>query len=246
MRATPRAADVRAELGDLGDAERARSSARFFKTGIGEYGEGDRFIGVTVPAQRAVARRQRALPLSQIGVLLRSPIHEERLTALLILVEQYAAGTPEEQSERARFYLANAKRVNNWDLVDSSARDILGAHLVRRNRAVLRRLARSSCLWERRIAIIATFAFIAAGESKDTFQLAALLLDDDHDLMHKATGWMLREVGKRVSEDALRGFLERHATRMPRTMLRYAIERFPESERTRWRTLSKKRRATRS
>jgi 3-methyladenine DNA glycosylase AlkD len=234
VRKSPRAADVRAELARFADPERAKSSARFFKTGPGEYGEGDRFLGVTVPVQRAVARQFHAIPLAQLDALLRSGVHEERLTALLILVRQYEAGTREEQEERVRFYLANAKRVNNWDLVDSSAPRILGAHLLTRDRAVLRRLARSKDLWERRIAVIATHAFIVAGESKDIFRLAEMLLDDKHDLMHKAIGWMLREVGKRVGLDALGTFLEAHATRMPRTMLRYSIERFPESERRAW------------
>ena len=152
----------------------------------------------------------------------------------MVLVLQYESGTPVEQAERAAFYLAHAKRVDNWDLVDSSARQILGAHLLTRDRAILRRLARSDDLWERRIAIIATFAFIMAGESKDTFRIAELLLDDSQDLLHKAVGWMLREVGKRVGLDVLDGFLEKHATRMPRTTLRYAIERHPEAQRRAW------------
>jgi 3-methyladenine DNA glycosylase AlkD len=229
-----KADDVRAELSRHADAARAKTSASFFKTGPGEYGEGDRFLGIKVPVQRTIARRFRMLPLAQVRALLRSEIHEERLTSLLILVLQYERGTPEEKEARVAFYLENAKRVNNWDLVDSSARYILGDHLLARDRAVLRRLARSKDLWERRIAVVATHAFISAGESKDTFQLAEMLLEDDHDLMHKAIGWMLREVGKHVSMDTLRTFLEAHSTRMPRTMLRYAIEHFPEKERRAW------------
>lgn len=228
------AAAVRAELATLADARRAVHAASFFKTGPGQYGEGDCFLGITVPKQRVVARAFRALPLTQIAILLRSSFHEERLVALLVLVLQYESGTSAEQGERAAFYLTHAKRVDNWDLVDSSARQILGAHLLTRDRSILCRLARSDDLWERRIAIIATFAFIMAGESKDTFRIAELLLDDPQDLLHKAVGWMLREVGKRVGLDVLDGFLEKHATRMPRTTLRYAIERHPEAQRRAW------------
>jgi 3-methyladenine DNA glycosylase AlkD len=231
----PTAEHVRQALHALHDPARALGSARFFKTGKGQYGEGDRFIGVTVPAQRTVARAHRALPLPEIEALLASPIHEERLTALLILVEAYEGGG--EETRRACFdlYLRNLAWVNNWDLVDSSAHLIVGDWLLGRDRRLLRELARSKILWERRVAMIATLAFIRAGESADAFAIATLLLGDTHDLMHKAVGWMLREVGKRAGEDTLRAYLKEHAARMPRTALRYAIERFPEGERKAWR-----------
>jgi 3-methyladenine DNA glycosylase AlkD len=228
------AADVRRELRKHADPVRAKGSAGFFKTAPGQYGAGDEFLGVPVGVQRTIAKRHTSLSLAQVRVLLRSKVHEERLTALLVLVAQYEKGSPAEKEERAAFYLANAKLVNNWDLVDTSARPILGVHLLGRDRSILRTLARSKNLWERRIAIIATYAFIMKGESEDTFALAELLLEDEQDLLHKAVGWMLREVGKRVDAAALRAFLEAHATRMPRTMLRYAIEHFPEKERRAW------------
>lgn len=236
----PTAKHVREALRALADPARAVSSARFFKTGKGQYGEGDRFLGVTVPAQRGVARAHRGLPLPETEALLASALHEDRLTALLILVDTHERG--DDAVKRASFdlYLRNLARVNNWDLVDSSAHLIVGAFLQAGDRRVLRKLARSPTLWERRVAMIATLAFIRAGESKDAFEIATLLLDDEQDLMHKAVGWMLREVGKYVSEDALRGYLKEHAAAMPRTALRYAIERFPAKERKEW--LSVKRR----
>ncbi len=230
----PTAAKVRAALQALQDPERALGSARFFKTGKGQYGEGDRFLGITVPAQRVVARAHRGMLLAEIEALLASPIHEERLTALLILVNAYAKG--DEATKKACFdlYLRNLAWVNNWDLVDSSAHLIVGDWLASRDRRILRKLARSPTLWERRVAMIATLAFIRDGESDDAFAIATLLLGDTEDLMHKAVGWMLREVGKHASEDALRGYLKEHAAEMPRTTLRYAIERFPAQERQAW------------
>jgi len=207
--------------------------ARFFKTGKGEYGAGDRFLGVMVPQQRAIAKAFIALPLSELAKLLRSPIHEYRLTALLILTYRYPNGTAVEQERIFRFYLAHARSVNNWDLVDVSAPNIVGGHLLDKDRRILYDLVRSPILWERRIAIVATYAFIKRGDLDDTFRLAELLLADNQDLIHKAVGWMLREAGKR-DEDALERFLVRHGTRMPRTMLRYAIERFPEQKRRRY------------
>lgn len=226
--------EVRRALAALGSAERATAAARYFKTGKGEYGEGDVFLGVPVPQQRKVARAFAALPLPDVRALLKSKRHEERLTALMILVRQYERGDEAEQRARYDLYLRHTKWVNNWDLVDSSAPQIVGGHLLRRNRAVLTRLAKSKSLWERRIAVIATYAFIRAGEAETTFALARLLMDDPHDLIHKAVGWMLREVGKRVGEDALRGFLDENVARLPRTALRYAIERLPPAERKAW------------
>jgi 3-methyladenine DNA glycosylase AlkD len=219
--------DVRARLREHADPEDARNLQRFFKTGPGEYGEGDVFIGVRVPALRRLAKEFRALPTGDAAELLRSPVHEERLLALLILVGAYAKGDDMLRGRIFDFYLANTRFINNWDLVDSSAADIIGAHLLDADRCLLDRLARSELLWERRIAIIATFFFIRRGEFADTLRIAALLLHDRHDLIHKAVGWMLREVGKR-DQEAEEAFLREHCRAMPRTMLRYATERFPE------------------
>lgn len=209
---------------------RAEISQRFFKTGKGQYGEGDVFIGVTVPDVRIVAKQYKDLSLEHIEKLLKSKIHEDRLLALLILVEQFKKGTEAQQKSIARFYLAQLDRVNNWDLVDLSADKILGAWLYERSRTPLYKLVRSKNLWERRVAIISTFYFIRHHDFKDTLRLAEMLLNDQHDLMHKAVGWMLREVGKR-DEAVLLKFLDKHAIVMPRTALRYALERLPEAHR---------------
>jgi 3-methyladenine DNA glycosylase AlkD len=226
-------AALKRELADAEDPHRAFISQSFFKTGNGEYGEGDVFLGLTVPAQRKLAKKYRTLPLAAIQSLLKSKIHEHRLVALLILVDQYTRGDANTKDGLFAFYLVNAKRVNNWDLVDSSAPYIIGAHLLTRSRKLLRDLAKSENLWERRIAIVATLWLIRAGELDDTFAVSRLLLKDKHDLIHKAVGWMLREAGKK-SPDRLRQFLAQHHALMPRTALRYAIERFPESERKQW------------
>ncbi|MEN9581031.1 MAG: hypothetical protein RJA70_4040 [Pseudomonadota bacterium] len=231
---TLNAAAVRAALAKEATAEREAASRRFFKTGKGQYGEGDRFIGVTVPTQRKVARAFQHLALKEALLLLQSPVHEERLTALFILVRQYQRGTPEVKSQIAKAYLRHTRNVNNWDLVDSSAPYILGNWLLDKDRSLLLNLARSKNLWERRIAMIATAAFIQNGESDDAFAIATQLLGDEHELMHKAVGWMLREIGKRIDVQLLRGFLKRYARTMPRTALRYAIEHLPAGERKRW------------
>ena len=225
-------AGLRKELQAASDPERARGMALFFKTGKGHYGEGDKFIGVTVPAQRKIAVRYRKLPLADIARLFQSPIHEHRFTALEILVLQYESGEPDAQREIFDFYLKQTARINNWDLVDTSAPYIVGEHLLSRSRKVLYRLAESASLWERRIAVVATQTFIRAGELADTFAIAGLLLGDGHDLIQKAIGWMLRETGKQ-SKPALLEFLRKNYSRMPRTSLRYAIERFPPAERNR-------------
>jgi len=224
--------ELKKELAARADPERALNLAWFFKTAKGQYGHGDRFIGITVPVQRQIARRYRHLPLNEIARLLESRIHEHRFTSLEILVNQYESGDADTKRAIFDFYLKNTARVNNWDLVDTSAPYIVGDYLLSRRRDVLVRLAKSANLWERRIAIVATQAFIREGDLKDTFAIAALLLGDDNDLIHKATGWMLREAGKR-SEPALLDFLRQHYSVMPRTALRYAIERFPESRRKR-------------
>lgn len=227
----PTAATVRARLRLLADARIAASSRSFFKTEPGGYGHGDRFLGIRVPELRKAAREVRAAPLAVPFSLLRSPFHEERLIALLLLVDRYARGTAAEQRRIYERYLEHVpKHVNSWDLVDSSAPGIVGAHLAQRDRGVLYELARSPHLWSRRVALLATFFFIKRGSFHDTLALAAILLDDREDLIHKAAGWMLREVGNRnlAVADA---FLRRHCHRMPRTMLRYAIEKYPEPAR---------------
>ena len=229
----PAARSVIRELQSLGTPAKAQASARFFKTAEGQYGYGDVFFGVTVPEQRKVARRYRSLPLAEVALLLEQDVHEARLTGLLILVEQYRKADASGRAQIARFYLTHKRRVNNWDLVDSSAPYILGAYLLTRDRSILYRLARSKQVWDRRIAIIATQAFIRDGEFEDTLKLAKLTLADPHDLIHKAVGWMLREVGDQSREVEER-FLEQHAAAMPRTMLRYAIEKFPEVDRRRY------------
>jgi 3-methyladenine DNA glycosylase AlkD len=211
---------------------RAGNLAWFFKTKKGQYGYGDRFIGITVPVMRQIARRYRHLPLRDIARMLASPMHEHRFTALEILVSQYEKADLATKNAIFAFYLKNTARINNWDLVDTSAPYIVGEHLAARPRRVLYRLAKSRNLWERRIAMVATQALIRRGDLDDAFEIAAVLLDDEHDLIHKAVGWMLREAGKRSSPGLL-GFLKRHYPSMPRTALRYAIERFPRVQRKR-------------
>ena len=223
-------AEIAARLRQRADASRIAGLQRFFKTGPGEYAEGDVFIGVPVPLLRQVCRECRDAALPDLVPLLGSAVHEERLLALLLLVEAFKRGTEEKQREIYRLYLGNTKFINNWDLVDSSAPHIVGGWLFTRSRSPLRRLARSSSLWERRIGIIATQFFIRRGDFEETFRIADLLLADRHDLIHKAVGWMLREVGNR-SPKAERAWLESRYPWMPRTMLRYAIEKFPEAER---------------
>jgi 3-methyladenine DNA glycosylase AlkD len=202
----------------------------FFKTGPGQYGEGDIFIGVKVPEIRAIARKLSSMPVSDILSLLHSKIHEERLLSLIILTDQFDTGDTTQQKSIFDLYLNNTRWINNWDLVDISAPKIPGTWLLNKDRQILYELTRSSLMWERRIAIVSTFAFIRNNALRDTFNIAKILLNDKEDLMHKATGWMLREAGKR-DVHALKGFLDTHLPAMPRTMLRYAIERFPEKER---------------
>ncbi|MEO9362768.1 MAG: DNA alkylation repair protein [Nitrososphaera sp.] len=214
---------LRGEMRTLCDPEKARVMQRFFKTGPGQYGQGDVFIGITVPASRQVAKKYSAeIPLADVKTLLQSQIHEERLVALLILVQKY----PGDPKGTAKFYLANLARVNNWDLVDLTAPSILGAFLLgSKDHSILYRLARSKVLWKRRVSIVSTHAFISKNDFADALKISEMLLGDPHDLMHKAVGWMLREVGKR-DPAAEEGFLKQHYKDMPRTALRYAIERF--------------------
>ncbi|MHB9074546.1 MAG: DNA alkylation repair protein [Desulfobaccales bacterium] len=223
-------AEIQGELARLGDARQAAILQRFFKTGPGEYGEGDRFRGIRVPVLRKLARKYRQLPLIEALDLLRSAFHEDRLLALFVLMDQYYQGEDAVRSNIHNLYLENTAFVNNWDLVDASAPHLVGHYLRDRDKSILSRLAASPVLWERRIAIMATFAFIKEGNFDETLRIARLLLGDPEDLIHKAVGWMLREVGKREMTLA-ETFLRAHYRKMPRTMLRYAIERFPETKR---------------
>ncbi|MEQ1825553.1 MAG: DNA alkylation repair protein [Pirellula sp.] len=210
----------------LASPEIALSSMRFFKTGPGQYGHGDTFIGVRVPMLRKVAREFREMPINQVEILLHSPIHEERMLALLVLVQGVAKCHDDHRQVVFDLYLRNTQHINNWDLVDTSAPAIVGGYLKDKPRKVLVQLTKSKSLWERRIAIVATQHFIRLGEFDDTLDLSRLLLSDQEDLIHKASGWMLREVGER-DKNKLIEFLDKHAKMMPRTMLRYAIEHFP-------------------
>ncbi len=217
--------------------KKAKFLGRFFKTGKGEYAEGDVFLGLTVPQSRIIVKKYRDLSLTDCLKLLQSRLHEERLIALLIMVYQFEKGDEKMRKEIYDLYLANTNYINNWDLVDLSAGQIVGTYLSQHTAScnlVLVSLAKSTNLWERRIAIIATFALIRSGEYEKTFTIADILLHDKHDLIHKAVGWMLREVGKRISQDVEEKFLKSRYKIMPRTMLRYAIERFEEGKRKKY------------
>jgi 3-methyladenine DNA glycosylase AlkD len=223
-------AEIRNELERQGNPEQAATLQRFFKTGPGEYGEGDRFRGIRVPTLKKLARKYCQLSLAEADHLLRSGFHEDRLLALFILIDHYYKGKSGVRSDIHNFYLEHTRFVNNWDLVDASAPHLVGHYLRDRDKSTLTRLAVSPVLWERRIAIMATFAFIKEGDFDETLRIASLLLADPEDLIHKAAGWMLREVGKRELTMA-EAFLRAHHQEMPRTMLRYAIEKFPETKR---------------
>lgn len=223
---------ILSELRSVGSAEKAVHLSRFFKTAPGQYGEGDLFLGVVVPQTRSIAKENKTASLEELQKLLDSPWHEARLCALLILVLRYKdrKTTQEERGNIYRFYLKNTRRCNNWDLVDLSCRDIVGEYLVDKDRSPLYQLAESENLWEQRIAVVSTWAFIRRSDFTDILTLAEYFITHKHDLMHKAVGWMLREVGKK-DRDTLTDFLERFATRLPRTSLRYAIEHYPEDQR---------------
>ena len=226
-------AALRRDLAAAGDPARAAGVARFFKTGKGEYGEGDKFRGMTLPQLRLLARKARGLSLENTLKLLRSPWHEDRSLALMLLVDAHERGTPAERRAIHRAYLANTRYVNNWDLVDLSAPELVGPYIGKNDTRLVERLAKSKLLWDRRIAMVATHLSTRAGDLAPALLIAERLLGDTHDLMHKAVGWMLREVGKK-SPDTLRAFLQKHAATMPRTALRYSIERFSPDERKRW------------
>lgn len=218
------------DLKKLGTEKRAEASKWFFKTQKGQYGYGDIFWGVSVPDQRKIAKKYQNLSLPQISLLLRNRVHECRLTGLFILVLQFKKSDDVVKDKIAKFYLKHKNYINNWDLVDSSSLYILGENLLNKNRNVLYKLAKSKNLWHRRIAIISTFAFIRQNQFRDTLEISKILLNDNHDLIHKAVGWALREVGKKDIEKE-EEFLQKYAKVMPRTMLRYAIEKFPEPKR---------------
>jgi 3-methyladenine DNA glycosylase AlkD len=223
-------AEINQELESLADPRQAAILQRFFKTGPGDYGAGDRFRGIRVPVLRRLVRKYRHLPQAAAESLLPTSFHEDRLLALLLLIDRYYRGNDAVRGGIHRFYLEHTGWVNNWDLVDASAPHLVGHYLQDRPKGLLTRLAASGILWERRIAILATFHFIKQGDLDETFRIAASLLSDPEDLIHKAVGWMLREAGKR-DVSAAESFLGAHYRQMPRTMLRYAIERFPEPRR---------------
>lgn len=221
------------DLNKLKNKKRAEGSMRYFKTGKGQYGFGDVFLGLSVPEQRNISKKYKDLPLPDLQKLLDSKIHEHRFTALRILVKQFENSSEKIKEKIAKFYLKNSKRINNWDLVDTSAHYILGKHLLNKNRKILYKLVKSKNLWEKRISIISTFAFIRENDFEDALKISKALLSDSHDLIHKAVGWMLREVGKK-SEKVLEDFLDEYAKVMPRTTLRYAIERFNPEKRKKY------------
>ena len=218
------------EMNALANPEKARILSGFFKTGPGQYGEGDIFLGITVPESRRIAKKYSGMPLNQAEQLLSSRIHEHRLVSILMLVHRFDVSDRKGKKSIADFYLKNTARINNWDLVDLSADKILGGYLLDRDRSVLRRLAKSENVWQRRIAIVSTYHFIKNNQFDDTLRISEMLLNDKHDLIQKAVGWMLREIGKKDIK-AEEKFLLKHCRKMPRTMLRYAVERFPERKR---------------
>jgi 3-methyladenine DNA glycosylase AlkD len=224
---------IQRKLQQLGSRKRAKVSQRFFKTGPGEYGEGDVFIGVRVPDLRKLVKKYKNIAIKETGQLLRSTIHEERLFALLMLVSQYSKGNETVKKRIYELYLQHTPYINSWDLVDGSAQHIVGAFLMDKNKDPIYRLAKSKNLWERRIAILSTFHFIKHDNYSETLKISKILLTDEQDLIHKAVGWMLREIGKRdIFTQEI--FLKKHYKRMPRTMLRYAIEKFPEPKRQKY------------
>ncbi len=213
--------------------DHAKTMQWFFKTGKGEYGEGDRFVGIKVPVQRKIAKQFEELDLEDLQTLLNSVIHEERLISLLILVAKYNTADEKVKEKIYHFYKKNSKKINNWDLVDLSAPKIIGNHLLNRDKQILYKYAYSNNLWEKRISIISTYSFIKNHDFKTTLEISDILLNDDHDLIHKAVGWMLREVGKQDLK-TLENFLKPRYNKMPRTMLRYSIEKFPEKKRIKY------------
>ena len=226
-------AQIKRDLAQLKDPNRAKNLSWFFKTGKGQYGEGDIFLGILVPEQRKVAKKHIDLSLNDLQELLNSKIHEYRFTALLILISKYRKAGELVKEEIFHLILKNTENINNWDLVDLSAPRIIGDFLLNRERSILYKLAKSKSLWERRISILSTFTFIGNNDFEDALNISELLLHDEHDLIHKAVGWALREIGKR-DQNLEERFLNKHYFRMPRTMLRYAIEKFDEEKRQKY------------
>lgn len=222
---------IETELRQLATDEKRIVLQRFFKTAPGQYGEGDRFLGVTIPLTRIVAKKHSAMPLNEIIELLQSEWHEVRLCALLMMCERFKKGDSATRKDIFNYYIENTERINNWDLVDLSAPTIVGGYLMDKPRDLLYRMTESELLWDNRIAIVATLAFIKHKDSDDTYRLALKMMNHKHDLMHKAIGWMLRESGKRDDDRRLFNFVDEYRKRMPRTMLRYAIEKFTDEER---------------
>jgi 3-methyladenine DNA glycosylase AlkD len=221
---------IKIEMSQLSDPDRAKNLSWFFKTGKGQYGEGDIFLGIPVPKQRKVAKKYVNLSLDDLQELLNTKIHEYRFTALVILVSKYRKAEEMGKKEIFDFCLRNTKNINNWDLVDLSAPRIIGDYLLDKERSILYKLAKSNSLWERRLSILSTFAFIDDNDFEDALNISELLLNDEHDLIHKAVGWALREIGKR-DQNIEERFLTKHYLHMPRTMLRYAIEKFDKNKR---------------
>jgi 3-methyladenine DNA glycosylase AlkD len=223
---------LKSRLEKLSDPAKAKHLQGYFKTGKGEYGEGDIFIGITVPTLRKVAKEFESLDFPELKELLTSKVHEKRAISLIILSNKFHHKKSDAKIKKQiyDFYIKHLQYVNNWDLVDDASRKILGSYLLDKDRTILYKLAKSKNIWERRNSIISTLTFIQNGESKDTIQIGEMLLEDTHDLMHKAVGWMLREMGKRIDVNLLEDFLDKHAAKMPRVMLRYAIERLPEKK----------------
>jgi len=221
---------LKEELKQAADPKRATVLQRFFKTGKGEYAEGDIFLGIKAADHRRLSRKYTGLSLAEVQKSLRSKIHDERSVAIFIMVLKFQKASDQEKKEMFDLYLKNTDHINNWDLVDLSAPTIVGGYLADKPRGILYKLAKSENLWERRISVLATYAFIRDNEFKDIFKIAEILLNDEHDLIHKAVGWMLREVGKRDLKTEEK-FLKKYRKKMPRTMLRYAIEKFPEAKR---------------
>ncbi len=227
-----KATDISSQLTSQSNPVKKDVLLRFFKTDIGQYGHGDIFLGVTVPKIRAIAKANKKIHLDEVFKLLSSPIHEERLIALYFMIEHYKSGDNHIKNKIFEIYIANTKYINNWDLVDSSAEYIIGDFLLDKPKDVLFELAESDNLWERRIAIVATFCFIKKGHFETTINISNILMQDKHDLIHKAVGWMLREVGKRCGENILCEYLDANCNKLPRTTLRYAIEKFDQKKRT--------------
>lgn len=229
---------LKKELSDLASPKKAKILMSFFKTGKGQYGEGDVFLGIVVPDQRKIAKKYQILPIRDVLELLHSKYHEHRLTAIFILILQYQKGDQKTKEKIYSQYLKNTKYINNWDLIDLSAPKIVGDYLLNKPRDILYHLASSKNLWKRRISILATFAFIKQSDFKDTLKISELLLADNHNLIHKATGWAMREVGKK-DQSVLIQFLNMHSIKMPRTMLRYSLERLPGKKRRYYMNLGK-------